>query len=125
MWVDPLIGARTTHFAATILFAGTVFFRFLIAAPALRHAHSSSGVAEAALSALTWLAFAVVVVSGAAWFVLQAAAMSGHSIGASWSEGVLGLALADTRFGRVLVLRAGCAILFVLVLLSRGAENIA
>jgi len=96
-----MIYIRAIHFAATIMAAGVVFFAVCIAAPALRH----NGIARAAaafrsrLAVIGWCSLSLCVLSGAAWLVLTAAAMSGAPPGRVFSEGVLWTVLLRTDFG--------------------------
>ncbi len=97
---DPLVYARAVHFAATILAAGAVFFLVLIAEPALR----SSGAQFAAtlrtrLTWTVWLGLAVSIISGAAWFVLNAASMSGQPLAQVFADKVMATVLLQTVFG--------------------------
>ena len=79
---DPLIYARAIHFAATILVAGVVFFAVFIAEPALRGASDATARrcrrSARGLPWIAWISLALAAISGAAWLVLTAAAMSGQ-----------------------------------------------
>ena len=68
--IDPLILARSVHFAATALAGGTVVFMVLVADVAALRAR---------MNAMIWGALAVAIVSGAAWLVLLAADILGSS----------------------------------------------
>jgi putative copper resistance protein D len=100
---DPLLCARAIHFAATMLVAGVVFFAVFVTAPAWRGVASNSGVAvkvRAQLAAIAWGGLALAAISGAAWLVLTAAAMSDLPAAKIFSDGVLWTVLAQTTFGR-------------------------
>jgi putative copper resistance protein D len=99
---DPLIYARAIHFAGTLLVAGVVFFAVFVAAPAWRGAASNGGVAinvRTRLAVIAWIGVALAVISGAAWLVLTAAAMSGLPAAQVIGGGVLWTVLTQTVFG--------------------------
>ena len=106
--LDPLILARGVHMAATVLAAGTVAFRALVAdAPAIRRQ----------LIVLVWTALAVAILSGAAWLVWLSAEIYGAPIIAVYLHGGVWSVLTETRFGLVWTVRLGlAAILGVLAL---------
>jgi putative copper resistance protein D len=99
---DPFFYVRAVHFAATLLVAGVAFFLVFIAEPAFRAAKDDSGVAILVRSRLTWIAWislAFALVSGAAWFDLTAAAMSGQPVADVFSQRVWWTVLSETTFG--------------------------
>jgi putative copper resistance protein D len=105
---DPLLYARTIHFAATLLVAGVVLFAVFIAAPAWRGAAGNGAVAikvRARLAAIAWIGLALAAFSGAAWLVLTAAAMSDLSAAQVFGGGVLWTVLSQTVFGRDWLIR--------------------
>jgi putative copper resistance protein D len=105
---DPLLYARTIHFAATMLVAGVVLFAVFIAAPAWRGAAGNGAVAikvRAQLAAIAWIGLALAAFSGAAWLVLTAAAMSDLSAAQVFGDGVLWTVLSQTVFGRDWLIR--------------------
>jgi putative copper resistance protein D len=100
--LDPLIFARAIHFAATILAAGAVFFLVGIAEPAFRSAGADSllpAVMRSRLTAIVLLGLALAAISGAAWLVLTAAAMSSRPVAEVFSDGVIWTVLSQTGFG--------------------------
>ena len=106
---DPLIYVRAIHYAATITVAGVVFFVVFIAAPAFRNAGSDMRLSAAVAPPLAWLAWiglALMVASGAAWFVLVAASMGERPVAEVFSEGFLWVVLLQTDFGRAWLARA-------------------
>jgi copper resistance protein D len=114
---DPLLYVRAVHFAATLLVAGVAFFVVFIAEPAFRTAKDNNRVAVVVRSRLTWIArisLALAVVSGAAWFDLTAAAMSGQPVADVFSQGVWWTVLSETTFGNDWLVR------FVLACLLAG-----
>jgi putative copper resistance protein D len=57
------------------------------------------------LRPLLWAALAGELASGALWFVLQAAAISGQSVGEAATTHILGAVLWRTQFGQVMLTR--------------------
>jgi putative copper resistance protein D len=100
-----MLYVRAIHFAATIMAAGVAFFVLFIAAPAALRSR---------LAAIGWCSLALCVLSGAAWLVLTAAAMSGEPLGDVFSAGVLGTVLLHTVFGNDWLVRAGLAALLAI-----------
>jgi putative copper resistance protein D len=114
---DPLVIARAVHFAATLQVAGVAVFLVFIAEPAFRAANNDTSVAATVRSRLTWIArvsLALALISGAAWFDLTAAAMSGQPVADVFSQGVWWTVLSDTTFGNDWLVR------FVLACLLAG-----
>src|SRR6266478_1690695 len=73
------------------------------------------------LRLLLWTAIAGELASGTLWFVLQAAAISGRTVGAAIAVDILDTVLWRTQFGHVMLIRCILAAAFVvcLVLLHR------
>ena len=113
MPAELLIAARTIHFAATVLVAGAVFFRFLVAAPMFgRPAALPFGPAlELRLNRLALGSLALSIVSAAAWLPLVAARMSDRPLADALSGTIIGTVLADTQFGTVWIARLVVALL--------------
>jgi putative copper resistance protein D len=112
---DPLLYARAIHFAATMLVAGVVLFAVFVAAPAWRGVASNNGAAvevRARLAVIAWIGLALAAISGAAWLVLTAAAMSDLPVTQIFGDGVLWTVLSQTVFGRDWLVRfiAACAL---------------
>jgi putative copper resistance protein D len=106
--VNLLSYARALHFAATILLVGIVFFAVFIAEPALREAPGGTKIAvvlRRRLAWIAWISLAFCVLSGAAWFVLTSASMSGQPLSEIYTQGVLGTVLSQTDFGNDWLLR--------------------
>jgi len=103
---DPLFYARAVHFAATMLVAGAVFFAVFVAAPAWRGVAGDSAVAIKVctrLAYIAWISLVLALISGAAWLVLTAAAMSDRPPAQVF--GVLWTVLSQTVFGRDWLIR--------------------
>jgi putative copper resistance protein D len=105
---DWLIAVRAIHFAATTIVTGILLFRIAVAAPALRLAPPAAQVVEARTLRATWIGLAVTLVSGVAWLLLQAPAMSGLSFSEAMTADVIGTVVTQTQFGLI------CEVRFVL-----------
>ena len=111
---DPLLYVRAVHFAATLLVAGVAFFLVFIAEPAFRRAGNSTRLADIVrvrLTLLAWIGLALTVISGAAWLILTAAAMSQQPLPGVFSGGVLWTVLSETTFGNDWLVRVMLACL--------------
>jgi putative copper resistance protein D len=105
---DPLLYARAIHFAATMLVTGVVLFVVFVAEPAWRGAAGNGAVAikvQARLAVIAWISLALAAISGAAWLVLTAAAMSDQPTAQIFGDGVLWTVLSQTTFGRTWLVR--------------------
>jgi copper resistance protein D len=104
---DPLLYARAVHFAATMLVAGVVLFVVFVAEPAWRGSGDSAvaGNVRRRLAVIAWIGFALALISGAAWLVLTAAAMSDQPAAQIFGDGVLWTVLSQTTFGRASLVR--------------------
>ena len=115
---DPLVFIRGVHFAATLVACGTVGFVRLVAEPT--KPPSDFRLLRDRLTILTWLALAVVVLSGAAWMALLAADIVGAPLVDVCLHGRAWPVLFETRFGPVWCARLGLAIALALLLLRPG-----
>lgn len=126
---DPLVYARFVHFAATIAATGVVFFVVLILGPAARSSADGWRIVKALrppLAITAWSGLALALLSGAAWLVLTAAAMSGQSVADAAAPDVLWTVLSQTTFGIDWLLRLvlACALAAALPrLLSAEADK--
>ena len=104
--VDPLLAVRAVHFASTVLFAGTIIFRQVIADD-----RATEGLAgfRRRLQWIAALSLACLAISGAAWLGLFAAGLTADDPGAL--AGSLAKVLAETQFGWVWSLRMVLALL--------------
>ena len=125
---DPLILVRAVHFAATLSVVGAAFFQVFIAWSVLE------GTARVELRAalvrrlawIVWIGFALMLLSGTAWFVLVAQSISDQPIGTVLSDdSILGAVLFDTDFGRDWLLRLGLIALLAGLLAAdlRGTKD--
>ena len=103
-----LIVVRAIHFAATAITVGVLIFKAVVAQPAL---HSTGATRILVMGQMivraAWIGLAVTVASGAAWVLLQAAAMSGLPLGEAATKDILSTVVTETQFGMVSENRAG------------------
>jgi copper resistance protein D len=115
----PLVIARGFHLASTLLLVGTLTFRCFVAAPAF-WAKPDVAMEEslrARLTLIVWTAFAVAIVSAAAWLVFLAGEIGGVSAADAISRGFARILLTQTAFGDSWMLRAELASLLAVLLL--------
>ena len=106
---DPMIWVRVLHFAATVMVVGANFFLIFVAEPAFRRLQNNGVVAaivRSQLAWIVWMSIAIVLISGAAWLVLQSQQMSDLSLVAVFSEGTVWTVLTQTDFGQVWAARS-------------------
>ena len=124
---DPLFYARAIHFAATMLVAGVVLFAIFVAAPAWRGGGDSAAASNvrARLAVIAWIGLALALISGAAWLILTAAAMSDQRAAQIFSDGVLWTVLSQTTFGRDWLIRfvLACALAATLPALLSSRDH--
>ena len=107
-----LVAARFVHFASTIALAGYLCFAAAIA---------PTRWPDAAWHRVAWAALPIIVLSGALWFIVQAAQMSGGPIADALRPELLSTVLWHTQFGPVFALRLGLCVLLVFALFWRTA----
>lgn len=106
MRVDgPLIVIRAIHFFATAVVTGSLIFRAVVAEPALRSTREDPRVVRTPILVAACTCLIIAVASGAIWFQLQAASMSGLAPGEAMTSEVLMKVLTQTQFGFVLEIR--------------------
>ena len=119
-FLDPLIDARSFHFATTILATGTLFFRLFVAEPAFRAAGDNpSPEAQVLRRRWFWLTLGSLlgaVLSVLAWLVLLAANVYGKSAIEVCLDGGIWTVLSGTRFGQVSIVRLTLTLLLALTL---------
>ena len=115
----PLIAARAIHFAATAITAGNLVFTTAVAGSALRSKEAEAGLFRAQTRVVAWLSLATVFISGAIWFLLQAAAMAGVPLREALNSEALSTVLNETQFGEVCEIRLALAILLAACLAAR------
>jgi putative copper export protein len=124
---EPLVWVRAVHFAATLSVTGAVLFVALLAEPAFRQADDRGEVSARVrpwFSAIEWVSLALVVVSGAAWLVIQSAQMGDVPWSEAVSEGLVQTVLLGTDFGNDWIVRTVlAALLVVTVAVARPARD--
>jgi putative copper resistance protein D len=110
-----MVYVRAIHFAATILAAGVVIFRFFVAEPAFRAAsgdlHPSIEKLRSRWTWMVWVGLAVAAISAAIWVVLLAADIYGAPVGEVWRSGGVWTVVSQTRFGQVWSVRFALGVL--------------
>ena len=101
---------RAIHFAATAITAGVLIFRTAVAEPALHSVGAARAVVMAPIVRAAWIALAMTVASGAAWVLVQAAAMSGMSLREAATTDILSTVVTETQFGMVSEIRVVLAV---------------
>jgi putative copper export protein/mono/diheme cytochrome c family protein len=125
---EPLMLARTVHFAAAAMLSGLTFFELFIGEPVWPR---TLGRPEPALIRLRtqfvrlgWTMLALSVASGFAWLLLLTSRLTGQSLWPAMSEGAVWKVLTETRFGQDWLARAALALLLAIsikrLLPSRG-----
>lgn len=102
---EPLVVIRATHFFATAVVAGSLIFRAVVAEPALQSTGGATTFVRSQILPTAWTGLVIAAVSGAIWFWLQAASMSGLPLGEAFTSDVLSTVLNETQFGLVLEIR--------------------
>jgi putative copper export protein/mono/diheme cytochrome c family protein len=115
---EPLMLARTVHFAAAAMLSGLTFFVLFVAEPAWPHPR---GAPEAALTRLRtqfvrlgWTMLALSIASGFAWLVLLSSRLTGQSLLMAMSGDAVWKVLTETRFGHDWLVRAALALLIAI-----------
>ncbi len=101
------VAARAIHYASALVLFGELVFAIAVASSGWRSAARRDAADSARVFGVTAWAILAGLVSGAAWFVLEAAAMSGMPLQSALDRDTLGVVLHDTSFGRVWTVRAG------------------
>jgi copper resistance protein D len=103
---DPLVWARFLHFAATVSLSGLVIFHAFVGGPALAAGDAATvRLVAGRLARLAWGSWALAVLTGGAWLVLQTASMGERPLSDLWSDGLVATVLLDTDFGHVWLAR--------------------
>jgi putative copper export protein/mono/diheme cytochrome c family protein/peroxiredoxin len=112
-----LVIVRAVHFGASLLLFGLLVFATVVAEPVLRVADDGGGAVRRWIRVVARWSLCVSVVAAIVWLALEAASMSGLSIGDAIESGALGVVLAKTTFGRVWTIRLGLAVLLGVLLI--------
>jgi copper resistance protein D len=119
----PMIAARAVHLAASAVTAGVVIFSATVLAPASCPKPQAPSIGSR-LRLVIWLALAASVASGVAWFLLQAAAMSGLAFGEAMTPETLWTVLDETQFGQVMLARTLCVVVLAACLGFDGGAGL-
>ena len=113
---DTLFAIRAVHFASAALLCGLMLFLLFVAEPAIRRAAPSPAFARLNrhFRWLAWIAFALSVVTGAAWLAVLSARITDEPLG---NLDAIRSVLSGTTFGRVWLIRLGLAFLITVLLL--------
>ncbi|CCE01976.1 copper homeostasis membrane protein CopD [Bradyrhizobium sp. STM 3809] len=110
----PLVVTRAVHFAATAITAGLLIFRSAVLAPACGEQSASLAI-DARIRRAAWAGLVLIAMTGAIWFLLQAASMSGMSVPDAATADTLSVVGTETQFGLITQIRA-----ILLVVLAVG-----
>src|SRR5687767_2642441 len=99
-WAGAL---RAVHYTFAILLLGEIVFTLVVGRPVLRRfgAVGDDHARHRRFCAVACWALVGSIASGAAWFAIQAALMSGLPAARAMTGETLGFVLANTGFGRV------------------------
>jgi len=100
---------RAAHFALVVALAGGLAFMLCVARPALAQAAPHWLELRERLTRFALWDLALVAASGALWFVVRAAEMSGVSLSDARTPRFLGAVLEETLFGRLSLARLALA----------------
>jgi putative copper resistance protein D len=116
---------RTVHFASTAMTAGALIFLAVVAGPVLRGAgaRNAENAPRTQTLRIVWAVFALTVLSGLAWLLIESAAMSGRPLPEALADGVVLVVLSKTQFGMVSTIRLAFAILLAVSLIAVGARS--
>lgn len=110
-----LITARAVHYASAMVLVGELMFAMAIAPFAWRgDAPRDAGDSARILRVFGWCIVAGLA-SGAVWFVVAAAEMSGAPLLSAMNRETLGIVVNDTSFGRVWALRTSLLVALCLI----------
>jgi putative copper export protein/mono/diheme cytochrome c family protein len=120
---EALIAARALHLASTAILAGLFLFLFFIGEPAFRRSGCAPASLRRTFLRLAWSSLALALASGAAWFLLVAFDLAGHSWEALVSQAIPSRLLIATRFGNNALVRLGLAVLLSICLLRFRSDR--
>jgi putative copper resistance protein D len=118
---EPLVWARSIHFAAAISVAGGLLFLGLVAEPAFRKLDNAGRIPARTrfwVMWIAWLSLAATVISGADWLVLKAAEMGDVPWQQAFSQDLVPMVLWGTDFGQDWIVRLMLAALLALTLVA-------
>lgn len=128
-FADLAVVVRFIHYGAVTLLLGAFAFLLFVARPAFKRAEGIFHVQAARerfdLTVIRIAGWGVIValLSGFAWLWLQAALVSGQTLGEALTSGAIGGVLGKTQFGRLWQLRLGLIALLGAFMLFRERER--
>jgi putative copper resistance protein D len=124
--IDPLIGARSIHFATTAIVAGTAFFGLFVSSPVFRQAgagvHPEIAAYHRSIRQVAAAALVIAVLSGAAWLLLLAVEIGNQFASEGITIGLVLTLLTKTQIGFDWIVRLILAALLSMLLMSGGDE---
>jgi putative copper export protein/mono/diheme cytochrome c family protein len=115
---EPLMLARTAHFAAAAMLSGVTFFVLFVAEPvwarAFRGPEGTVTGLRRQFVRLGWMMLALSVASGFVWLVVLAGRLTGQSLQAAMAGGGVWKVLTETRFGNDWLVRAVFGVLIAI-----------
>jgi putative copper export protein/mono/diheme cytochrome c family protein len=111
---------RALHYGAMVSLAGTLLFEVCVAGPALRQLGDGHALGFRRWCRRLSLASVVIgILSGLAWLLFEASAMSGKPVGLAFSQGIVPIVLVRTRFGHDWLLRGMLVLPLIACLVAR------
>lgn len=119
------VSLRAVHYASAMLLFGELAFALGVATPAFRRVLAVGGGDDfdRRFFAVAHWGLVASIVSGAAWFAVEAAVMSGLPVGEVMTRETLGRVLGNTMFGLIFAARVGLAVALVAVLIAMRRSN--
>ena len=115
---EPLMLARTAHFAAAAMLSGVTFFVLFVAEPIWARVFRGPEGAVIGLRKqfvrLGWTMLALSIASGFVWLVVLASRLTGQSLQGAMAGGGVWKVLTETRFGNDWLVRAILAVLIAI-----------
>jgi putative copper resistance protein D len=117
------VAARAIHYASALVLFGEFLFAITVAPHGWRGLWRGDGLHSARISRVMFWAIVAGAVSGALWFALETAAMSGRPLASALDQATLATVLHDTSFGGVWALRAVLLVALCAVAVAIGRAS--
>ena len=119
------VAARAIHYASALVLLGELVFAIAVAPYGWRNRKRGDPAHASRIFRVMLGAIIAGVASGAVWFVLEAAAMSGMPLRSAVNRETLALVVGETSFGRVWMFRGGLLVLlFVIAVAIRRSTSV-
>lgn len=119
------VAARAFHYGSALLLFGELLALVWIAGtPGRSTSRSDASASRRRFSSVAGGCVVVSLASGLAWFVLEAAVMSGLPLGSALHSDTLALVLDATAFGRLWLLRAALLAILCALLVATGRGSV-